>query len=556
MTSSENAGKSFLSIQLIDDDPIYRRGFAAVLAEQDSLQVLPSLDSQSAITSLQTQQPQVLIVGLRGEVSRKARQLCQQLRRKFPALPILLLSDRATPAQARALPIQGLCSKRADIGVLVRALQELGAGDTYWPAKYGQTRTRQGLSQTRYLGLRQIDAELARIRIQVQNPALSLGDWLFWSGRQRELQTARWLIQAFLPVEEVILENETAPTERAATMSSSDTSNPPTVQALVPQTTAPLMPSSLRSATPLRNLTNRPLALDILGSERQQELLNLITERLSHCLNELRALEISRPELSTKLPGALIELWQSATLIFLRQQESLPISVAQLETILQRETDEFMSEVFNRLPLLSETFAHLLFETSLPPGKEILSGPASNRDREELLTENLLIALANAVMQVILNNFSEEKAIAQALYAQRWVSSRELARFRNELSWSARQARLWQSPQDIFESRYSVDYFAGSELRSTYLYVSRQRELTQLRGWGLTVTLILESRDALAPRLQGLVNWTGRGMVYLLTEVIGRGIGLIGRGIILGVGNVLQDVRYRRQAQPKDDSLR
>jgi hypothetical protein len=35
----------------------------------------------------------------------------------------------------------------------------------------------------------------------------------------------------------------------------------------------------------------------------------------------------------------------------------------------------------------------------------------------------------------------------------------------------------------------------------------------------------------------------GTGLVYLLTEIIGRGIGLIGRGILKGIGNAFQDKR-------------
>ncbi|PJF23626.1 MAG: DUF3685 domain-containing protein, partial [Phototrophicales bacterium] len=61
------------------------------------------------------------------------------------------------------------------------------------------------------------------------------------------------------------------------------------------------------------------------------------------------------------------------------------------------------------------------------------------------------------------------------------------------------------------------------------------------------VTLALETRDAIAPRLRSVISVIGSGVIYVLTEVIGRGIGLIGRGIIKGVNNVVQDGRYDRQ---------
>ncbi|MGL5807112.1 MAG: DUF3685 domain-containing protein, partial [Xenococcaceae cyanobacterium] len=40
------------------------------------------------------------------------------------------------------------------------------------------------------------------------------------------------------------------------------------------------------------------------------------------------------------------------------------------------------------------------------------------------------------------------------------------------------------------------------------------------------------------------IAFIGSGVVYLLTYVIGRGIGLIGKGIIQGIGNTFSETRY------------
>lgn len=50
------------------------------------------------------------------------------------------------------------------------------------------------------------------------------------------------------------------------------------------------------------------------------------------------------------------------------------------------------------------------------------------------------------------------------------------------------------------------------------------------------MTLALELRDAIAPRLRTVTGFVGSGVVYVLTEIIGRGIGLIGRGVMKGIG--------------------
>jgi hypothetical protein len=71
--------------------------------------------------------------------------------------------------------------------------------------------------------------------------------------------------------------------------------------------------------------------------------------------------------------------------------------------------------------------------------------------------------------------------------------------------------------------------------------------MEQMTGIPFIITLALETRDAVSPRLRSVVSLVGNGLVYVLTEVIGRGIGLVGRGIIKGIGNVWQDGRFNRR---------
>ena len=64
----------------------------------------------------------------------------------------------------------------------------------------------------------------------------------------------------------------------------------------------------------------------------------------------------------------------------------------------------------------------------------------------------------------------------------------------------------------------------------------RDAELRQL-SWGQQlVTLSLEARDALAPQLQAALRRLGNLVVVVLTQVIGRAIGLVGRGVLQGLG--------------------
>ena len=70
-----------------------------------------------------------------------------------------------------------------------------------------------------------------------------------------------------------------------------------------------------------------------------------------------------------------------------------------------------------------------------------------------------------------------------------------------------------------------------------------------MTGLPWLITITLEIRDAIAPRVKALVGLIGNGAVYILTQVIGKGIGLIGRGIIQGVGNSFQEAKYGKNSQ-------
>lgn len=189
--------------------------------------------------------------------------------------------------------------------------------------------------------------------------------------------------------------------------------------------------------------------------------------------------------------------------------------------------------ILSKIPLVTELF------------KELVNPDQMEEKNKEIILENLMINLANAVMSDVLNNLSESEEIKSGLYDRKLMSSREIARFRNLLGWKYRQDKYWDNPQDIFECQYRFFYLFEGEIRMTYLYASRQEELAKLQGIAWLVTIALEIRDAISPRFRSLIGWLGNGVIYILTEVIGKGIGLIGRGIIQGIGNALQDTRKK-----------
>jgi hypothetical protein len=205
--------------------------------------------------------------------------------------------------------------------------------------------------------------------------------------------------------------------------------------------------------------------------------------------------------------------------------------------------------ILNKIPEVTDFLAHLLYQAPIMINETLYSvGTIEAMTRLEDLLQNLIIQVANAVIQPLLNRFGNVVAVKQNFYDRRLLSTREIERFRNNLSWKYRVEKYFGEPTAIFESRYTLFILQEQGITKTSIYSPRNQEMDELSGIRLAVTLALETRDAIAPRIRSAVSFLGSGVVYILTEVIGRGIGLIGRGIIKGIGSALQDTRFSRKS--------
>ncbi len=308
---------------------------------------------------------------------------------------------------------------------------------------------------------------------------------------------------------------------------------------------------------PLKNISQSPLEIDILRPEKKLELLYLVLRQLEDLLSDLRASQVKPGQLSTRSAQVIHDLWDSVNTEFFGKYYTVRVSNVEEEvvTLLQREKLLVQAQVLDRIPLVSELFGHWLFQEPMviESASYMATTPQAIAYSERLL-ENLMIQVANAIIQPLLNRLADVESVKKNLYASRLLSSREIERFRNDLSWRYRWDRLVNEPKAIFESRYNLYVLTPAGIDETSVYAPRRAELNELGGIPLMVTLALETRDAIAPRVRAAVSLVGSSVVYVLTEVVGRGIGLVGRGILKGVGSAWQDgggkQKQRRQQQP------
>jgi DNA-binding NarL/FixJ family response regulator len=563
-----------LKLLLIDQDPIFRLGLRVALEAIPSLEVTGVVETDTAALQIlaeiaQEDPKQVNLVVLefgnvRSTTSQQlGLQFCRQLRALYPNLPILLLSsiqEQGLLLAAKSVGVNGYCPKGTPLTELVVAMQEVADGGSYWfreietittpnsplPTPHSPLPFSKLRNNLRLSGIGYINTTLAAVTAQLQVPGLPVLDRAVLAGKRRELLAARWLLNRLL-VSSQERQEEDIPVADQPPLSPSLSSAIQQRQMVSPL----LSPGALQSALfascitklqfPLQNVTDVPLEIDIFREEKKRELLYLILQKLAKQLDELRASKIEMNQLYEVKPTLLRDLWQSAITDFFGRFSRIQIGNQNIEIInlLLQNTKVVQRDILNNIPLVCELYSYLLFQTEL--NIDNTSYPVVSAEAKYqalMILENLLIQVANGVVQPLLNSLADVEVIKQNLYGRQFISTRDIERFRNDLSWKYRLRNYISEPKAVFESRYDLFVIAPRGIANSSVYAPRNQELVRLSNIPLLVTLFLEFSDAIAPRLKSLLAFAGSGIVFILTQIIGRGLGLIGRGILQGIGSV------------------
>ncbi|MEB3341032.1 DUF3685 domain-containing protein [Okeania sp.] len=445
-------------------------------------------------------------------------------------------------------------------------------------------------------GLKQIDSSLLEVTSQLnervkkldRNDLSSLLNVAITSGQRRELLTVRWIISQLSPksvnrdkqqqiteinrynfvdanwqnmtelkTEQIV--NSVNNNRKNLLAINSELVSSTTTEAINLQTT--LFEATIAKLHPnLINLSGLPMEIDILRGSKKQELIYIALCKFEDILDELRTTSIRMEEIPKQRYDIVHNLWEFTSNFFVGEYYQLEISngigIANYFTepvkvevipVLLNDSDNVHKFILDKIPLVEELISYLLFEVPLVIDNVSFEvGTVEAMERSEVLLQNLLISIANAVIQPLLNNFADVEEVKEDFYSQQLLSTRDIEKFRNSLSWKYRIEQYITEPKAIFESKFSLFVLNELGIKKISIYSSRRHELIKLSGVPLIVTLLLETRDAIAPGIRATVSFIGSGVVYLLTQVVGRGIGLVGRGIIQGVGSSFQDVKFGR----------
>ncbi|MBF2035299.1 MAG: DUF3685 domain-containing protein [Leptolyngbyaceae cyanobacterium T60_A2020_046] len=586
-----------IQLFLVDEDPVFRLGLRIWLEQREEFAIAGEASTAAeTLTQLAQHQTEaeasatdagrdrtiapidlvILDIGLgQGEPGQLAGlQLCGDIRQQFPTLPILVLSAYGEPviqAAARQRGATGFGLRSLPVRDLARliehtagrmaavAIAEESPSVPVAPAVWSP------ITALRQSCLIQIDATIDQVNAQLGDRLSPLYRQVL-NGKHRELRAARWLIQRILP---------DPPSQSRE--SQGVTGSPPPISpmpiaspgvgggAIVPRAPAiPVAAGDVRTRVceavfrqlqfPLDNASDIPLEIDILRRDRGRELLYTTLRAFEDLLDDLQQANLPPGQLPDRVPSILQDLWQTViTQFFGRYYTPEGAGLEQpIVAILQQDQTLVYGEILSRIPQVPDLLGHLLYqEPLLIDGASYVATTPEALRRSQHLLENLLIQTACAVVQPLLNRLADVESIKRLLYQRRVISSRDIARFRNDLSWRYRWDTLIHEPRAIFESQHRLFVFSPKGIQTEWIYAHRQAELEQLSGLRYAVTLALEARDAIAPRLRAAIGFVGSGVVYVLTEVVGRGIGLVGRGILKGIGSAWHENRIRPRSRDK-----
>ena len=202
---------------------------------------------------------------------------------------------------------------------------------------------------------------------------------------------------------------------------------------------------------------------------------------------------------------------------------SFPRVVSEREAFLLRELQTMLATLVLARPLLVD-------------GQLVAADELQAVLHLERLVANWLLRTADPLAADVLACCSAWPELRRYLLRPDLLATRNLERMRNQLNAQQRWSEWFERPVAIYESRRQLLCMEPGRIASVQLLEPRDAELQLLSPWQQLVTLALETRDALSPQLRRLVQGLGQLVVVLLTQVVGRAIGLVGRGVVQGMG--------------------
>ncbi len=290
----------------------------------------------------------------------------------------------------------------------------------------------------------------------------------------------------------------------------------------------------------LTNSTDELAALYSLNKSKRINLLKTLLQEFSIIINKLDQKNIREKGFDEILQSITPELHANTLRNFIDSYDSLK----------KNGVDVFISEFLVQNAELG------IFDDELPPITLIIDPIINNKpiliDGEYLSIEdprsiiqletfilNWIFRTAEIISEEIISSCSEWPELRKYFLNKELVSTRELERKRNHINTNNQLQNLFKKPVRLYESKRLYFTVKKNKIEKVFILEPRDDELKKLDWAQRQIAFVIELRDALGPQVQAIIQYLGDLIVLILTKVVGRSIGLIGRGIAQGMGRNL-----------------
>ena len=517
---------------LILAEPLLREGLIRLLEPQHRIATTPEQLKGGCRLVIWSSTADLPLSSLRSEL--------EHLQERWQPAAILLLLPGQTPYSSEELlrlPCDGLL-QQAEPEELPAAVATLLSGGRVFelrplcatqptpePIGFGQWLLRSGLSQ--------IQTEQQRCRFWLEQKPGGFSRLLLL-GRLRELAAARrLLLWLWGPISLAFPEASPAaapPQSRHLAITLRQRTAEGVWQAIQSRLTAAINAG-------LTNQSGQLLALDGLTAEHRRDLLQALISQLDLLVIRLRQEQLRGEALQERWQQQQPDLRRLSLRAMAGDYVQLPQQGGLLPVAESLSSSCQLNGLDPDLPAALPMLAALVqAQPLLVDGRLLAPDEPQALLHLERLISNWLIRSAELISAEILSCCSSWPELRRYLLRPDLLATRNLERLRNQLNSQQRWGSLFERPVQLYESRRLLYGLDNGAITPLLLTEPRDLELRQLSWSQQLITLSLEARDALAPQVQSFVRRLGDLLVVVLTQVIGRAIGLVGRGILQGMG--------------------
>ena len=391
-------------------------------------------------------------------------------------------------------------------------------------------------------GLSQINKDLNTIEYMIEKKTISTLYLLILIGRRRELLTARKLILWIWGPLEVLIDspinknsinNLNKSTKYSTDITIKDSSSKEIWQVIYKRVNDIIK-------NDITNSTDELAALFSLNNIKRTNLLKTLLHEFSILINKLESINSQEKGFKEKIQSITPELRTNTLRNFIDsydrlQRNGVEVSIADF-LIHKAELDVIDDE----LPSINLIIDPILNNKPiLIDGQYIAVEEPRAVIHLEMLILNWIIRTAELVSEDIISSCSEWPELRKYFLNKELVSTRELERKRNHINTKNQLQNIFKKPVRLYESKRLYYIIKNNIIKKIIIFEPRDDELRKLDWSQRQIAFIIELRDALAPQIQAIIQYLGDLIVLILTNVVGRSIGLIGRGIAQGMGKKL-----------------